>query len=464
MTSSIAVESLIQQGRSQLYRDLVDLIQSTQKALYDSPRASPEMVKNSLRKSKFSERLKSIVSEYMGITLNGIWIIEEYYPNAIATITFTKSHASTLATKGWTTGVALDKINNLYDDKLGKLLDRKILKDSFKFGLQINTGWWTLRESDGSFIFSPDEVAAVILHELGHFDNWIRTACRAYSKITDASDLIGYIEKYPDKQVILVLLDRLSKSPYLNKTWLSTLEVTKDYFNKTNSFDDQVYWEALSTLFLLVEAELSSVTLKSFNDAIFVSNFNTKQRYQQVKTSSLSLEEERNADEFSVRNGAYQALVSSLYKIDQLDGVKSTVVYSQFLGAIPTVICGMLTHFKYTFNVSAEDIANGYDPLIRRLELIVETAKHAFSDINLPPYLKAEIHIQITEVETYINNYRNSPHRKTRVILKQWLDNVGKFGRIFKSPFDNKLSGDYNHLQEATRSLSRHPLYYMADK
>ena len=101
---------------------------------------------------------------------------------------------------------------------------------------------------------------------------------------------------------------------------------------------------------------------------------------------------------------------------------------------------------------------------MRRFELIIETAKHAFHDANLPPEAAEDIKQEIALAEQYLESYRSGKNRKIRAGLKNWKDAIGKFGRVFKAPFQDRLSQDYQKLQDATLSVTRHPLYYLANK
>jgi hypothetical protein len=181
-------------------------------------------------------------------------------------------------------------------------------------------------------------------------------------------------------------------------------------------------------------------------------------------TRLYEVDSERSADEFAARNGAYAPLISALKKMADFEDTESSVYVKQFMWVFPGVIFSFLMKFSSLFKISGEDISFGYDPIVRRLELIAQTAKHAFSNTDLPQHVKEDIFSQIKEIEMYIKEREMSPYRIVRKNIKVWKDEFSKFGRIIISPLHSRLGGDYRRLQDANRNLGRHSLYYLSDK
>lgn len=456
MVSSIALESLVQRGRSALYIDLVSLYQESQDALREAYKASPAQINMGLKNIDFVERLKTTVRKHTGMVLAKVVIDERREPNAYATIIESATTSKALRAGTVTYGMVMEKIDRYYNDRTAQL-SMPTVDTPLGFVFGIATAFWAMRNEDKSYYFTPDECAAITLHEIGHFDHWIRTGFRVYERTLDAADIVNYIKATPDKEVILAILDKIQKSKHIDKSWDKIIKATYEYFRTTNSFDDPLYVEALSTLTVLMEAELANFSLPLFN--MFYNGDKGR-----VTTRLHDIDSERSADEFASRNGAYSAMTSALSKLERIRSSDATLLMKQFMWTPPALVVGLLLKLHTIFDVAAEDIAQGYDPLLRRLELITQTAKHAFADANLPENIKDDIKRQIRESEGYIAGYRSSMHRQFRAKLKEWKDNVGKFGRILSSPIHNRLSGDYERLQDSTRSLSRNPLYYLAQK
>lgn len=461
MNSPIALESLLQRGRTPLFNELVSVYQESFDALLESPRASGKEVNLTLKSLGFIEKIKNTVKDVMNIPISKVIVMESLHPNAMAFFDGFNRKIPSVKNKSMTFGMVMQKIENLYDDKTA-VLDNDNSKLDFTFKLGITTSFWSIRNKDKSFYFTPEELAAITLHELGHFDHWIRTYGRIHAKIIDASEIVTYVKAHPDKDTILEILKRVRESNILDKSWTVILNNTENYFRKTNSFEDQEHLEALNIVATLVSVGLSNYTLTKFNMV--------QDAYYRPKTvghtssgiKDLILDAERSADEFAARNGAYEYLVSGLLKFTELYQNKTNLLLAQRSLYKNYFFFQSLKEFNIQFDYYAEDVMSGYDPIIRRVELIVETAKHAFSDANLPTDVRSDLIEQIKQSETYIKEYKSANRSLIRDKFKAWVNAIEKFGRILKSPFENRVQGDYDKLHEATRHLSRNPLHYIA--
>ena len=448
----IGLEALLQRGQSSLYKKLTTVCQNTQDALYEAKIASDEDVSKALLKTDFKNKILEVIVSETHFPISNVSVYKD--PNPILQITLQTNRDYLKQTSPKTSGMMMEELHRLYDDRVGKIVDpMDTSKSPYGFKLVFYTGLWRVRDDEGNFYFTADEIAAGILHELGHADHWIRTYGRIQNRLLNASDIIDYIKSNPDPELVKNLIKAIKKSKYVNKSWNKIIEVIEQYFSTSNSLDDPVYYEALSTLTTLMASEIANASLK---DLTLIS----QQAADKISTQTSIVDAERSADEFASRSGSYKSLMSFLSKLELLRGPKFADWYKQIAGERASKIVLMFEKFKSIFNVYPEDVADGYDPFIRRLELILETAKHAFHDDHLSPLDASYIKTQILEAEEILQKHK-SPQR---VLIKQWKINIEKFGRIVKAPFDNRLTKDYERLQESTRSLSRHPLYFLAHK
>ena len=461
MHITTGLESLAQRGKTTFFNDLTILYTETFNEVRKLSNITGGNVLMTLKAMDFKRWIKSIFEAHMGIKLTSVTVENSIEPNLICWM-FMDSPSYTKNTKDNTksSGMMMELINQFYSDKKGYYDTREVFPQHYQFGLTVFTSLWTLLNKDGSFLLTAEELAAATLHEAGHVDHFIRNSKRIYADMVDASDIVSYIKQYPDKEVVLALLKNIKKSNNLDKSWLGVLTTVEKYFTTSNALDSQEQYEALAALGALVTTEIADFTLKQINTSYPI--LGPAERV--VETRLVNVDIERSADEFASRNGAYQALTSLTAKLHSLGTVDNSTYLRQFLWSSPATILGYLHYFGSLFSINAEDIANGYDPAIKRIELIIETAKHAFSDLNLSAEIKKNIHQQIVESEAYLKTYRSTNHQQIRSKLKQWKDTVGKLGRIVASPFQDRLSQDYERLQDSTRSLSRHSLFYLADK
>ena len=457
----VGLEALLQRGRTPLYNDLVSLYQETQNALYGLKNASGAQYNLKLKSTGFVKSLKDIAKKHMGINIAQVDIMETRTPNAYATILVPGSIGQMLTNQKKSFSSVLDSIRAVYDDREGRVVDPTYEQVEFGFVFGISVAFWAIRKPDGSFYFSPDEVAAVTIHEIGHFDHWIRTLGRPVFRLLDASDILTYIRKDPDRAVILTLLDKLKKSKHLDPSWKVVLKPTDAYFRNNDTYTDPEYKRNLSAVEMLIGAELARTTVVEFTRMTMAgSSLGTKE----VTSALHGIDTERNADEFSVRNGAYSALAAALTKSNKFADESSSALTHLFLWSAPAYSISWFMKFKAVFDVGAEDMVFGYDSITRRLELMAQTAKHAFSDAALSPTVKEDIRQQIKEIESYVAAREKSNYRIIRKRLHEWKTSIGKFGRVIASPIENRMHADYGRLQNANRDLGRHSLYYLAQK
>lgn len=461
MNQAIALEALLQRGRTPLYLDLVSLYRETQDALRELKKASPAKYNIQLKLLDYPKKLKAIVKHHTGLNLITVTVVESRSVNAYATIDMQKNLIDRITKGRQYLPNVLDKINNVYDDRKAKVEDDKVIPSDIGFHFGIFVGFWRMRNSDGSFHFTPEELAAVTLHEIGHFDHWIRTLSKPILKVLDASDIITYVKSDPDRKIILTILDKLKVSKSLDKSWSAVLKVTDLYFRSNVTYSDPQLTEALTCLETLIVAEVSSASLAHVNT---LSLFLEHPQHSTPNTKLYGVDAERSADEFAARNGAYSELASSLVKITDLSDTNSLMTVNQFVWVFPGVIFSTLMKLSSLLQVSMEDIAFGYDPIVRRLELVAQTAKHALSDSELPIEIKSDILEQIKTTEMYIQKRAKSPYRTFRKKIKDWKDAVGKYGRVVISPIHDRTMVDYQRLQDASRNLGRHSLYYLSEK
>lgn len=456
MFSKIALESLVQRGRSALYNDLISLYQKAQVALKDAKNASNKEIIKILKSIKFSDHFDAIIKKHTGLPFLGVKINENSNPDFYCSIRKNENYDPEKP-RFTRKGALLSKINDHYNDRKGRLIDSiPVSKSPFHFIVFMNSGIFKVRELDGSFTFLPEEIAALILHEIGHVDLWIRIGRRAQQRLNDTSDMIDYIETEPPKENILSLIENLSQHKNIRQEWGDVLQVISSSVSSSEKIDSD-YKEALSALSIVVVSDAAGAEVKILQAPQSID-------YQRRKTTIFSVDEERSADEYSTRHGSTGPLISALTKLDRLESSDTERYINQVLGSDLPIILTMFFKFYAKFNTRPEVMSGGYDSLLRRLELIIETAKHAFHDDKLPPEAARQIKEDILQAEKYLDDYRKADYRKARQSLLQWKENVKKFGRIISLPFSNRLDKDYAKLQDANRSLGKHSLYYLAKK
>ncbi len=452
----IALESFVQRGRSVLFNGLVSVCQNAIDVVRELHSDDKRYVFKVLSKTNFQEDLKTVISKYLGNLFDSVKLISDTSPNA-AMIVFHRPKMISNQYKKMSSNMILTDISKYFDDKNFQIDTSNIDKIYAEFKMIINVGFFYLKDSEGNFLFSPEEIAAVILHELGHIDYLLRTEARSIKILQNSSDIVNYLQNTPDLETIKEIISYIEKSDKLNSDWNKIFKTTKKYFDTNPNQTDPIYIEALNSLILVLGFYTSVRVNKYLNQDMLVS-------YSKIKTSEFFVDNERSADEFAARNGAYSSLVSALskmYKRDSEMTKNSYILDSPFkLDSIGRIFW----YFEEVFNFKMEYVNSEYDPILRRLNLIVETAKHAFHDPNLDQETKQYIREEISNAEKYIKDFSSQKHVRIRRSLYKWMTTVEEIGKLIALPFKSRLTVDYHRLQQTTRSLTRHPLYYLADK
>lgn len=460
MDNQIATEALLQRGRTPLYNDLVSLYQETHDALRELGNASPAKYNLKLKSIDYPGRLKSIIFKHTGFNIVALDLIESKAARASSSIRLSQKKRFELNAGIGHSGDILAKIRHIYDPKSGRTSVTDY--DEFGFVFAITMGFWRFRNPDQSFFFTAEELTAVTLHEVGHFDHWVQTLVEPYARLHDISDVISYIDQRQDNKTILVAIDHLRKSKRLHRSWKDVTELLYRYFKDNPQSSDANYRNAIDTLEIVIAAEQSDYQLARLNVALLQDG--VKINDQLMRTAGIEEDAEISADDYAARHGAYSNLVSTRIKSERLPDNMYSLHMVEYDSDLSTTIFAMFDGFKSIVHIDAFDVGNGYERLIRRLEIIVQTAKHAFSQSDLTSNQIKYIKSEITKAEDAIARYKSSKKNAVGQTIRTWIDTTISLGRIVAAPARNRLAGDYHKLQQDTRDLSRHSLYYLAKK
>lgn len=462
MDSDIATEALLQRGRTPLYKDLVSLYQRTQDALVGLKNASPEEYVHKLNKLQFPTDLAETIYTHTGLIIGQVFLVRTPMAGAFSNAMLKGKDYKQITDNKNTIHQIVSKVNLLYDDKEGKIERPKKSNPGLVFIIGLYMGLWRYRRPDNSYYFTAENIAAITLHELGHCDIFMKTLGAAHRVLEDVNDVVTYIRKEPDVKVIRAILDHLDKSKYLDRSWRPILKsVTDEFLSKTTHSVDE-YEIMVSAIETLLAADVSDYQVVTMNASIWTGKFEAN--LATVKTGNYRVEHERLADEYAARHGSYDALVEAMQKLDNLPRrtTNPDIVVNDW--SVPSVILGISDEFKVIFGISNPEINARYDTLSRRLELIIQAAKHAFANPDLPKEVVDDLKSQIANAEKTISDINKSGYQQARMALRVWRQNISKFGRISLSPLVGRMELDYGRLQDATRDISRNSLYYLARK
>lgn len=450
MPSKFALEALMQRGKSELYLGLIKVYEEALDSLKTENTTDLKNTIQVLKNMKFNTKIKSVCNKHMGPLIVRVRILTTKTPTMLCEMSM---RDDVVKRKRQTHAMILSDIASVYDDKKGSFKGSP--SKDITFSIHVSAGLFMVRNKDKSPFFTAEELAAATVHELGHVDNFIRYYARSGQVVEDACDIVDYVRNTKDIDIIKAIISHLKNSPHTDRSWKTILKDVDNYFSTSNSLDSEAYTEALNALVAVMAHDLSGRI--DFNSAKIYQDSN------RILTNNHFVSNERSSDEFASRNGAYEALSRMVMKLEELDSYKSYLLGDLFFSSGLSYIFFITSMFSRTFKLGLEDVSDGYDPLTKRIELIIETAKHAFHQDDLPPDIVEDIKRQIYESEKYLKEYHSLNHVKIRKSLYQWKQNILKFGRLIAFPFgSDRLQSDYTNLQNATRTISRNPLYYLA--
>lgn len=464
MDSSVGQESLVQRGRSPLFLSLIGLFEEADDALRNAPDEDFSTYREIFKRIALKDRMQVLIKEKTNISLSGIYFVKSDEPNATLVAGLTGKASKRVASGKDTLASIAAKLKDSYLDKEG-VLDEGYDKSAFIFSLLIYIGLW-VKKKDGSFLFSAEEKAAIILHEIGHVFDYVENYFYVSYRVTDTSDIINYVKQNPDLNTVLAIIEQLEESIALEKQWRTVLVNLKKrvttYTSDANLTTADL--ESLNTLVVVLMNHCATVSLKRFGQIqIAKTPFNVG-LLGTTNTSARSsyVNAERLADEFAVRNGSLVPFQSAIIKLDQVARHVEKHIRQQYRYDFDFIKIRMLRLFEEEFTLNAEILSSRYDPIVRRVALNIETVKHAFSEEALDPEISSFLKEEIKISEQYLRKLSSSESKREKEELKRWVSQVIRFGRIIKIPFENRIFKDYAKLQDATRSLTRNPFYYIA--
>ena len=452
MTDSLGQEALTQKGQTPLYKELIEVIKEAQDLLKDKSDLALKKQVDFLHIHDIDTKLISIIKEYTNIHITNF----SFGPTDTIDLAFFHSFGVDASKQIYSVSQTHAAFKDAFNSETGQLSED--VYDQY-FGLlnvtfYMSLGLLTRKTPDGDFLIHPEEAAAGILHEIWHFEYLISHQVRALMLTTQTADFIKYAEGPVDKtkmnQVISYLESTEQADPKISKLLKHLKRNMQDDQHDVTHYDA----ESIDVIGLFVLKNTSDKMLPHIRDIL-------SSQTEKVRTREMIVDSERLSDDFASRNGAYLGLVSLLEKLEY-ENIHNKTYHVNELNA-PVSVVNILNYFMSLFDMSPDEFSLRYDPPIRRLELIVETAKHGFSNRDLPDEVKKDLKRQIDACEICIHRLKSHPFMKRKQMFGEWIKNMEKFGRLIKAPFDIRLSKDYEKLQASTRSLSRHNLYYLVD-
>lgn len=298
--------------------------------------------------------------------------------------------------------------------------------------------------------YTAEEVASVLLHELGHAIYFVEYLNHVYHMSNLTEDMIEKAKEMTLSDVI-PLLDH-------NDKIIQCLEPSS-MVQRIKNASDQIRQVMQQTNNRPNEDDILTRVKTVLKITLFESQGNSfdylnRKGNDLADTDLTRIWHERGAEEFMVRQGALAARVSYRKKTDLLlakhvipiAGVPSVV---RLMGKVVNATTLMTSMWSF----SNCYISSSYDPVIERMEQMIKATTMVFKDESLSTILKDDYLRQIEEARQIIKDYRSETYVKVRQSLYTILTGIS--GTVFfpiRLLFNREMQGN-KLLQDFTQDL-----------
>ena len=308
------------------------------------------------------------------------------------------------------------------------------------------------RKPDGQFNYTPEEFAAVMLHEIGHLNYYVTCGkALVYTK-----EMFHYTLSIPDDKATTVDLHRLVSACLENKSLSKKLRLYGTILLKTNIAPDDAAWHvyvAACTWFITSSMTDTMVTILDL--------FRARATLNEMDVGNGSLKSERAADNYAVAAGFGAPLVTGLIKAHQVREVLS--IGEGVCTMYPPATSAIVDLFNPgNYDTTIESESSGYDPISVRLQKAVDGAKRALDQDDLDAESKAELMVQIQRAQKAITLYNSQTYVMIRKAEYLVFTAILKAGLFIPRLFTSQLSETARYFNTTSDTLRNNGLTYWA--
>lgn len=359
-------------------------------------------------------------------------------------------------------------LSNKVNLKIGKL--KHLSKDDYRLYVIVYPTCFMTEELfvTESGAITAEELAAVLVHELGHALTMIEHTADSFFRadaIKDSITRLTTIGYNPKKDKILT--DNIT--PMIDKSGIDPNKVQKIKKSVEGSLVGDLITGAVSIGVTLVAIFLCQIIVQTFNflfaittlqlrlDSISSKNFGNTKTSDIVVTRSNYGYVERLADEFVSRHGLGSALASSLSKMFRFHEIGIERGHS-YLGQL---ILQQTKIFKDFMITPVSDFYGiNYDREADRLSQLLENNMVIFKDENLPAEVRDYYIKDTMALIDVIKEYKSRSTVKIKDMFWGILFRIIERKSFVDALITANLSSDYDLLQRMTNGLIRNPMYY----
>ena len=328
-------------------------------------------------------------------------------------------------------------------------------------------------------LFTAKELAAVYLHEIGHFSSLIERFKYEYFVMTDITVRINkLVTNYSYKDIASAFINKNNellstikdnKDPEISKMYnLCTKAAHAILYFESRADDSPIIIKPVSIIVRLLTYSLVFIMFGIWKITRFnylwnavksVVNNPLDKTTDMVDTERRSTAFEKDADEYTVRSGYGEYQASALAKLYQYGNATADSNLNKHLSRLNGI--GNILWFSYQVVQNYAKYHNKaplYEDDIARLERLAQMTIPAFK--TLPPEIAKQY---IYKYENILKIIKSTTNEKTPslYIMMTYIDKVTNVPvKFLDTLMDNSVSSDYLRLQNQMEELVNNKLYY----
>lgn len=320
---------------------------------------------------------------------------------------------------------------------------------------------YTTEYEKNNAVFTANEIAALILHELGHGMTILEHTADNYYRADMLSQTVKDLKEKTTEEK-LKIAQIYMKSPYIDakgKKILTNMNTKIAALLKENDNTSQ----KRNMIGMLVNVFIYSLIYMISLASATIVNGNTKSSDTMVSIRNHAFVE-RIADEFVARHGLGGELASGLNKYGYLlnAGYATSISRDKAFSEMSMfmTIFAKLMAIQNFFNYPIQYIISEYDMTTTRIKEMVLATSVALKDQDIPDVTRKELLRQIDIAENIIKDIK-SGHRGSIWFWDVFLK-ISNYRNLPMAVANANLAADYAQLEKITDGFIRNPLYITA--
>lgn len=431
------------------------------------------------KKGGFSERLKNIIEKHTGITVKSSKVQIFGQINAYMIPYFSTNDSNVIESMYRVMGKSkkevkasdvpsiFKKVQDSVDLGRGTV---KVPKDLYKFEICLAVELFlTEFHKRKDYQITPEMVAAIILHEVGHAVTMPELFNNAYYRATEAADSL---------KALAASARTVDANDYLSQARSVTDEMPdggekKDLISLIDSASDQTAEKKIPIAMAVFNARLHQIMheviagiIRSLIASMVKSHADVAYRNYNVKTSDTVFTQrnssviERVADEYVSRHGMSRYISQT---IPLFVKCRSKIWGGPIVNAAYLMLATMNEYWSAVFSPPMiTPHMTTYDDMLTRSENIVSNIYASFKDQDISKEARDNMMEDLKASQEGLKKLKSIYSFRINSFIWKTLLRIAKPGSIAGAVRDANMARDYERLQVITKGMIRSPMYYQA--